>query len=48
MLIDDENVHPTYDTGIWVSTKLFASTLENFFNSVWSKLKPASQFIKAA
>ena len=48
MLIDDENVHPTYDTGIWVSTKLFAATLENFFNSVWSKLKPANQFIKAA
>jgi sugar-specific transcriptional regulator TrmB len=48
MLIDDENVHPTYDTGIWVSTKLFAATLENFFNSVWSKLKPSNQYIKAA
>ncbi|MBW2966433.1 hypothetical protein KY342_04995, partial [Candidatus Woesearchaeota archaeon] len=48
MLIDDETVHPTYDTGIWVSTKLFAATLENFFHSVWSKLKPADKFIKAA
>ncbi|MDH3382261.1 MAG: hypothetical protein OEL54_06110, partial [Flavobacteriaceae bacterium] len=48
MLIDDENVHPTYDTGIWVSTKLFAATLENFFNSVWSKIKPSNQYIKAA
>jgi sugar-specific transcriptional regulator TrmB len=48
MLIDDETVHPTYDTGIWVSTKLFAATLENFFDSVWSKLKPADKFIKAA
>jgi sugar-specific transcriptional regulator TrmB len=48
MLIDDESIHPTYDTGIWVNTKLFAATLENFFNSVWSKLKPSNQFIKAA
>lgn len=48
MLIDDETVHPTYDTGIWVSTKLFAATLENFFNAAWSKLKPADKFTKAA
>ena len=47
MLIDDETVHPTYDTGVWVSTKLFAATLENFFESVWSKLKPSDKFMKA-
>ena len=48
MLSDDEKVHPTYDTGIWVNTQLFASTLENFFDSVWSKMKPANKFMKAA
>ncbi len=48
MLSDDEKVHPTYDTAIWVNTKLFASTLENFFDSVWSKMKPANKFMKAA
>ena len=48
MLLDDSNVHPTYDAGIWVNTKLFASTLENFFNQCWSKLKPTDKFSKAA
>ena len=48
MLSDDEKIHPTYDSGIWVDTKMFASTLENFFNSGWSKMKSSSKFNKAA
>lgn len=48
MLLDDAKVHPSYDAGIWVNTKLFTSTIEKFFNSSWSKLKPADKFIKAA
>jgi len=39
MLLDDEKVHPTYDTGIWVNTQIFAVTLQNFFNSAWNKMK---------
>jgi sugar-specific transcriptional regulator TrmB len=48
MLIDDETVHPSYDAGIWVTTKLFASTIQNFFDASWSKMKPVDKFIKAA
>jgi sugar-specific transcriptional regulator TrmB len=48
MLLDDDKVHPTYDAGVWVNTKLFASTLENFFEQCWSKMKPSDKFLKAA
>jgi len=48
MLLDDEKVHPTYDSGIWVSTPLFALTLEKFFNSAWSKMKIGLDVTKAS
>jgi sugar-specific transcriptional regulator TrmB len=47
MLLDDQAVHSSYDSGVWVNTKLFAETLETFFNSSWTKLKPAGKFMKA-
>ncbi len=47
MLLDDANVHPTYDAGVWVNTQLFATTLENFFDQSWSNSKPAGKFNKA-
>ena len=39
MLTDDNKTHPNYDSGVWVNTKLFAETLENFFDAMWAKLK---------
>jgi len=48
MLVDDEKVHPSYDSGIWVTTPLFASTIHTFFDSVWSKMKPADKFFRAS
>ena len=48
MLTDDAKVHPSYDAGVWVNTKLFASTLENFFESMWDKMKSDSKIIQAA
>ena len=35
MLMHDEEVHPTYDVGIWVNTPFFASSLENMFIKFW-------------
>jgi sugar-specific transcriptional regulator TrmB len=32
MVIDDDKVHETYDTGIWVSSEFFALALEQMFN----------------
>jgi len=47
MLLDDEKVHSSYDSGVWVNTKLFAQTLESFFNTCWSKMKPVGRFMRA-
>lgn len=41
MVLDDKDVHPTYDIGIWVSTPFFAKALENLFDVAWDKMKPA-------
>jgi len=35
MLMDDKDVHPSYDIGVWVNTPYFASALENMFNVAW-------------
>lgn len=40
MIMDDANVHPTYDVGIWVNTPFFAGALENMFNIAWKSMKP--------
>lgn len=39
MLMDDQEVHPTYDVGIWVNTPFFASALQGMFDSHWDNLK---------
>ena len=42
-MLMDEKVPSNYDAGIWVKTPAFASTLENFFDSVWNNMTPASK-----
>src|SRR3989344_3433861 len=42
MIMDDQNVHPTYDVGIWVNTPFFAGALENMFNGAWKSMKAPS------
>jgi len=37
MVMDDKDVHPTYDLGIWVNAPYFAGALENLFGLVWDK-----------
>ncbi len=39
MVLDDKEVHPTYDIGIWVNTPFFASALENLFDLAWKDMK---------
>ena len=36
MLMPDEDVHPTYDIGMWVNTPFFASALDSMFDKAWS------------
>ncbi len=46
MVLDDKEVHPTYDVGIWVNTPFFANALETLFDSSWKTMKPAQDLIK--
>ena len=39
MVLDDKDVHPTYDVGIWVNTPFFAGALERLFDKSWADLK---------
>ncbi|MBU1199034.1 MAG: hypothetical protein KKF46_08375 [Nanoarchaeota archaeon] len=39
MVMDDADVHPTYDIGIWINTPFFASALEDLFELAWKSLK---------
>lgn len=41
MVLDDKEVHPTYDIGIWVNTPFFAGALETLFETAWKGMKPA-------
>ena len=36
MLIDDKDVHPTYDIGLWVNTPFFATAINNMFVQAWA------------
>lgn len=39
MMMDDKDVHPTYDVGVWVNTPFFASALSNMFDKAWTGMK---------
>jgi sugar-specific transcriptional regulator TrmB len=41
MLLNDEEVHPTYDIGIWINTEYFAQALEGLFDIAWKGFKKA-------
>lgn len=38
MLMNDDDVHPTYDIGVWVNTPFFAGALEGMFDQTWKGL----------
>ena len=40
MVLNDEDVHPIYDVGIWVNTPYFAHALESLFELAWRKMEP--------
>ena len=39
MLMDDQDVHPTYDIGIWINAPFFSSAIENLFEVAWKSMK---------
>lgn len=36
MLMDDAEVHPSYDCGVWINTPFFAKTLQAQFDALWN------------
>lgn len=40
MLLNDNEVHPSYDIGIWINTEFFAQALESLFELAWKNFKP--------
>ncbi|MFW6383033.1 MAG: TrmB family transcriptional regulator [Nanoarchaeota archaeon] len=46
MVTDDEEIHPTYDIGIWVNTPFFANAMNELFNLAWEDMKPAEKVLK--
>jgi sugar-specific transcriptional regulator TrmB len=40
MLMNDAEVNPAYDVGIWVNTPFFASAFEKMFDASWKDMKP--------
>ena len=36
MTLDDKEVHPSYDIGVWVKTPYFTTAMDNMFEHVWN------------
>jgi sugar-specific transcriptional regulator TrmB len=41
MILDDKEVHPTYDIGIWVNSPFFGNALNSLFDVAWKNMKKA-------
>jgi len=37
MLLDDKDLHPNYDIGIWLNSQPIATALNNMFNAMWKQ-----------
>ena len=43
MILDDKEVHPNYDSGIWVNSPYFAKAMENMFDIAWKDMPMAGK-----
>jgi len=43
MIMNDDEVHHSYDVGIWINTPYFANTLEQMFDLAWDNMTPLSK-----
>ena len=39
MILNDQDVHPTYDIGIWINTPFFSNAMEQLFELAWKEMK---------
>lgn len=45
-MIPEDQIHPTYDTAIWVQAPLFATALGDLFDHAWNKFEHAQKIIQ--
>ena len=38
-MLNDKDIHESYDIGVWVNTEFFASALQNMFENTWKSIK---------
>jgi len=43
MVMNDDDVHPSYDIGVWVNTPYFTNALEGMFTHSWNDMTPMSK-----
>ena len=43
MVMDDSEVHPTYDVGIWINTPFFAAAMDELFDLAWKAMKTTKE-----
>jgi HTH-type transcriptional regulator, sugar sensing transcriptional regulator len=46
MLLDDKDVHSSYDVGIWLNSPFWTNTISNMFKNEWKLMKPLQQVLK--
>ena len=46
MVLDDKEVHPSYDVGIWVNTPFFSQSLAQLYEIAWDEFTPAEEHLK--
>ena len=39
MILNDEEVHPSFDVGVWVNAPFFAGALDSLFNIAWKEMQ---------
>jgi sugar-specific transcriptional regulator TrmB len=40
MVLNDEEVHPNYDTAVWINSPFFAKALDGVFSNTWDRIEP--------
>lgn len=45
MVLNDEDVHPSYDVGVWINTPYFATAMEDLFDQHWKDLDSAEKAV---
>ncbi len=45
MMMNDKDIHPSYDIGVWLNTEYFSSALHQLFDVAWEKMTPLNKVV---